>query len=218
MPDRSPETERRKAKAGQPEAEYPDPMRSVCVFCGSSPGRNSRYRAAARQVGSLLAAQGLRLVYGGGRVGLMGELAEAATSGGGRVTGVIPEALCVREVAFEGLADLRVVSSMHERKALMAQLSDAFLALPGGAGTLEEFFEVWTWAQLGIHRKPCGLLNIGGYFDGLLTFLDHAVGERFVREAHRAMVMVDTDPQALLDRLSAYTAPDVPKWLDRAET
>jgi uncharacterized protein (TIGR00730 family) len=193
-------------------------MRSVCVFCGSSPGRAPEYVSAARAVGTLLGERRTRLVYGGGRVGLMGELADAALGAGGEVVGVIPEALRAREVAHEGLQDLRIVASMHDRKALMAQLSDAFVALPGGAGTLEEFFEVWTWAQLGIHRKPCAVLNVAGYFDGLLAFLDHAVAERLIRHEHRAMVLVDDDPVRLLGRLETYEPPAVPKWMDRAET
>jgi uncharacterized protein (TIGR00730 family) len=193
-------------------------MRSVCVFCGSSLGTRPEYRAAARQLGAVLAARRVRLVYGGARVGLMREVADAAIGAGGEVTGVIPEALRAREVAHTGLSDLRIVGSMHERKALMADLADGFLAIPGGAGTLEEFFEVWTWAQLGIHHKPCGLLNVAGYFDGLLTFLDQAVGEQFLRREHRAMVLVDDDPERLLDRYEVYRAPDVPKWIGKEET
>jgi hypothetical protein len=193
-------------------------MRSLCVFCGSSPGARPEYAAAARGLGGLLAARRTRLVYGGARVGLMREVADAALASGGEVTGVIPEALRAREVAHTALTDLRIVPSMHERKALMADLSDGFLALPGGAGTLEEFFEVWTWAQLGIHRKPCGLLNVAGYFDGLLTFLDQAVGEQFLRREHRAMVIVDDAPERLLDRFASYHAPEIEKWIGREET
>jgi uncharacterized protein (TIGR00730 family) len=192
-------------------------MRSLCVFCGSSSGARHDYTATARRLGAVLAGRHVRLVYGGARVGLMGEVADAVLGGGGEVTGVIPEALRAREVAHTGLADLRVVSSMHERKALMADLSDGFVAIPGGAGTLEEFFEVWTWAQLGIHCKPCGLLNVAGYFDGLLTFLDHAVDERFLRREHRAIVLVDDDPDRLLDRMAAYRAPGIPKWMERGQ-
>jgi uncharacterized protein (TIGR00730 family) len=193
-------------------------IRSVCVFCGSSPGARASYRFAARRLGEVLAGRHVRLVYGGARVGLMREVADAALSAGGAVTGVIPEALRAREVAHTSLPDLRLVPSMHDRKALMADLSDAFVAIPGGAGTLEEFFEVWTWAQLGIHPKPCGLLNVDGYFDGLLAFLDHAVGEEFLRREHRAMVLADDDPERLVDRFAAYRAPDVPKWIGRGET
>jgi uncharacterized protein (TIGR00730 family) len=193
-------------------------MRSLCVFCGSSPGVRPQYASAARQLAYCLATQGIRLIYGGARVGLMGELANSMLHAGGEVTGVIPEGLLTREVAHTDLRDLRIVPTMHERKALMAELADGFLALPGGAGTLEEFFEVWTWAQLGIHRKPCGVLNVNRYFDGVLTFLDHAVTERFLRVEHRAMVLVDDDPARLLERLAGYRAPGVAKWIDRNET
>jgi uncharacterized protein (TIGR00730 family) len=193
-------------------------MRSLCVFCGSSPGARPDYAATARMLGASLARRAVRLVYGGARVGLMRELADAVLHAGGEVTGVIPESLRAREVAHTDLRDLRIVGSMHERKALMSDLADGFLAIPGGAGTLEEFFEMWTWAQLGIHRKPCGLLNVHGYFDGLLTFLDHAVSERFLRLEHRAMVLVDDDAERLLERFIAYRAPDVEKWIDRTET
>jgi uncharacterized protein (TIGR00730 family) len=193
-------------------------MRSLCVFCGSSPGVRPAYAAAARHLGASLAHRGTRLVYGGARVGLMGSLADAVLRAGGEVTGVIPEGVLAREVARTDLRDLRIVATMHERKALMADLADGFVAIPGGAGTLEEFFEVWTWAQLGIHRKPCGVLNVDGYFDGLLTFLDHAVTERFLRMEHRAMVLVDDDTDRLLDRLDGYRAPEVAKWIDRNET
>jgi hypothetical protein len=193
-------------------------MRSLCVFCGSSPGARPDYAATARMLGASLARRAVRLVYGGARVGLMRELADAVLHAGGEVTGVIPESLRAREVAHTDLRDLRIVGSMHERKALMSDLADGFLAIPGGAGTLEEFFEMWTWAQLGIHRKPCGLLNVHGYFDGLLTFLDHAVTERFLRLEHRAMVLVDDDAERLLERFIAYRAPDVEKWIDRTET
>jgi uncharacterized protein (TIGR00730 family) len=193
-------------------------MRSLCVFCGSSPGARPEYATTARLLGAVLARRAVRLVYGGARVGLMRELADAVLQAGGEVTGVIPESLRFREVAHTDIRDLRIVGSMHERKALMSDLADAFLAIPGGAGTLEEFFEVWTWAQLGIHRKPCGLLNVHGYFDGLLTFLDHAVSERFLRIEHRSMVLVDEDAERLLERFIAYRAPDVAKWIDRTET
>jgi uncharacterized protein (TIGR00730 family) len=193
-------------------------MNSVCVFCGSSEGASPIYLTAARRVGTLLATAGLGLVYGGASVGLMGALADAALQAGGKVIGVIPRALQKREVAHTGLTDLRVVESMHERKALMAELSDAFLALPGGVGTLEELFEVWTWGLLGIHAKPCGLLNVGGYFGPLLTFLDYAAAEGFVRTAHREMVIVDAEPERLLERFRAYRPPPTTKWLDASRT
>jgi uncharacterized protein (TIGR00730 family) len=191
---------------------------AVCVFCGSSPGARPAYREAADALGRVLAAQGRTLVYGGGNVGLMGTVADAALGGGGRVIGVIPQHLAAREVAHTGLTDLRRVNSMHERKQLMADLADTFVLLPGGLGSLEEFFEVWTWGQLGLHRKPYGLLNVDGYFDRLLTFLDHAVGERFVREEHRDLVLVDDDPERLLARLDRHTPQPLPKWIDRRET
>ena len=193
-------------------------MKCVCVFCGSSQGGSPVYLASARRLGTLLAAAGLRLVYGGASVGLMGAVADAALDAGGAVTGVIPRSLWEREVGHTGLTDLLVVESMHERKARMAELADAFLALPGGVGTLEELFEVWTWALLGIHAKPCGLLNVAGYFDPLLTFLDYATTEGFVRPAHRQMVIVDAEPERLLERFRAYRAPAVTKWLDESRT
>jgi hypothetical protein len=177
-------------------------LRRVCVFCGSSPGDLDAYTAAARELGSLLAGQGIDVVYGGGNVGLMKELADAALGDGGQVLGVIPAALVERELAHGDLSDLRVVASMHERKALMADLSDAFIALPGGLGTLEEIFEVVAWAQLGFHDKPCGLLNVAGYYDALLSFLDHAVKSAFLRQSHRELLIGDTDAQRLLHRLA----------------
>ena len=193
-------------------------MRRVCVFSGSSPGADLAYRAAACDVGHRLADRGIELVYGGAHVGLMGALADAALERGGRVTGVIPQSLVDREIAHPGLTDLRVVDSMHERKAQMAELADAFVALPGGVGTLEELFEVYTWNQLGLHAKPLGLFNARGYFDGLVRFLDHAVEERFVTPAHRAMLLVGADLDALLDGLAGWEAPAQPKWIDRARS
>jgi uncharacterized protein (TIGR00730 family) len=191
-------------------------MRRICVFTGSNSGARAAYADAARELGTLLASRGIGLVYGGGRVGLMGTVADAVLAAGGEAIGVIPEALVAKEVAHTSLTRLHVVGSMHERKALMADLADAFLAMPGGWGTLEEFFEVITWAQLGLHRKPCGLLNVEGYFDGLLAFLDHAIGERFVRSENAALLTVAATPGELLDRLGSATPPPVEKWLDRA--
>jgi uncharacterized protein (TIGR00730 family) len=191
-------------------------VRRVCVYCGSSVGENPIYRETARGVGELLAASGMGLVYGGGNVGLMGVIADAALAAGGEVVGIIPGDLVRREVGHPGLTELHVVSTMHERKALMADLSDAFLALPGGMGTLDELFEILTWAQLGIHTKPCGLLNVNGYFDPLIAMLDHLVGERFLRPEHRALALVDDDAARLLARFAEYEAPRVEKWLDRA--
>jgi uncharacterized protein (TIGR00730 family) len=191
---------------------------SVCVFCGSSPGRRSAYAEAAQHLGRTLARGGKRLVYGGGNVGLMGLLADAALEHRGEVIGVIPRHLVDREVAHSGLSQLRVVDSMHQRKQSMADLSDAFIVLPGGLGTLEEFLEVWTWGQLGLHRKPYGLLNVAGYFDPLLAFLDHAVEERFVSTDHRALLRVADDPEALLDALETYEPAATEKWIDRRTT
>ena len=194
-------------------------MDRLCVFCGSSPGVRPAYAAAAAAFGRLLAERGLGLVFGGGRRGLMGALADACLEAGGRVTGVIPAHLWDRELGHGGVADMRVVPSMHERKALMAELADGFVALPGGVGTMEEFFEVWTWGQLGLHAKPYGLLNADGYFDPLIQFLDHMVEERFLPAEHRAVVLVEREPARLLDRLATFRPPaPEAKWLDRSET
>ncbi|HSN42214.1 MAG TPA: TIGR00730 family Rossman fold protein [Burkholderiales bacterium] len=193
-------------------------MHSICVFCGSNAGRGEAYADAARALARAIAGRGMQLVYGGGNIGLMGVLADAALAAGGRVTGVTPRRLLEKEVVHRGLTELRVVESMHERKALMAELSDAFIALPGGLGTLEETFEVLTWTQLGFHRKPCGLLNIAGFYDGLTAFLDHAVAERFLKPEHRDMVLVGNDPEALLARLASYRLPEVSKWISRGQT
>jgi uncharacterized protein (TIGR00730 family) len=190
---------------------------SICVFCGSSPGSRPEYREAAGELGALLASRRIRLVYGGGHVGLMGVLADAVLDGGGEVVGVITDGLQAREVGHTALPDLRVVATMHERKALMASLADAFVALPGGAGTLDEFFEAWTWTQLGIHRKPVGFLNVAGYFDALLTFLAHAVDQRFIRDEHWDAVVVDADAARLVERLLASTPVRSDKWLDRRD-
>jgi uncharacterized protein (TIGR00730 family) len=193
-------------------------MRHICVFSGSSSGARPEYRDAAAALGRAIAAAGLGLVYGGAKVGLMGVLADAALASGGKVVGIIPQALVDKEVAHEGLTELRVVSSMHERKGQMADLADGFIALPGGLGTLEELAEVLTWAQLGMHRKPCGLLNVAGYYDGLTAFLDHAVDERFMRAAHREMLLVASTAQELLESFSTYRPPSVEKWIERTET
>jgi uncharacterized protein (TIGR00730 family) len=190
-------------------------LRRVCVFCGSSAGTRGIYQQAAQTVGRQLCERGIELVYGGGRVGLMGILADACLDAGGRVIGVIPQALADREVAHTGLTELRIVGSMHERKALMADLSDAFVSLPGGFGTWEEFFEVLTWAQLGIQRKACGLLNVNGYYDPLLEMADRALSEGFLREGHRELLLADADPERLLARLSNYAAPTIDKWISR---
>ena len=189
-------------------------MKRICVFCGSNAGARSEYAEAARALATVLAERKLGIVYGGGNVGLMGVLADAALARGGEVIGVIPQKLVDKEVAHRGVTELRIVETMHERKALMNDLSDAFLALPGGFGTLDEFFEVLTWAQLGFHGKPCALLNVAGYYDGMLAMLDHAVTERFLRTAHRELVIADTDPLRLLQRLSAFVPAPKGKWSD----
>ena len=191
-------------------------MDRVCVFAGSNVGREPGYRQGAADLGRALAARGVGLVYGGARVGLMGAMADAVLAAGGEVIGVIPSALVTKEVAHGALTELRVVASMHERKAMMAELADGFIALPGGWGTLEELFEVLTWAQLGLHAKPCGLLNLCGYFDPLLAFLEHAIAEGFVRYEYRAMLSVSESGEELLDGLAAYRPPAVEKWIDEA--
>jgi hypothetical protein len=193
-------------------------MDRLCVYCGSSTGRDPVYAAAARAVGRLLAERGIGLVYGGGSVGMMGAVAQATAEAGGEVIGVIPEALADREIAYERADELLVVDSMHERKREMADRAEGFLALPGGFGTLEEIVEVLTWAQLGFHEHPCGLLNVEGYFDALIDFFDHQNGEGFVSEAHRGMVVVEERPEALLDAFDAYDPPRVEKVLDEDET
>jgi uncharacterized protein (TIGR00730 family) len=192
-------------------------VNSLCVFCGSQAGASPAYAEAATVVGRALAGRGWTLVYGGGRVGLMGILADAALAAGGKVIGVIPAALATREVAHQRLTGLEIVGSMHERKARMAELADGFLALPGGIGTLEEWFEAWTWSQLGIHPKPCGLLNVAGYYDPLLAFLDRMTGERFLASGHRALAIVDEEAERLLDRLTAFQPPVVPRWISAPE-
>jgi uncharacterized protein (TIGR00730 family) len=193
-------------------------MKRICVYCGSSPGLLPDYRAAAQVLGHELAARGLGLVYGGASVGVMGAVADAVLEKGGQAIGVIPFALATREVAHDGLDELFVVESMHERKAKMAELSDGFIALPGGWGTIEEIFEMLTWAQLGFHQKPCGLLNISGYYDHLYTFLEHAIDQRFVREEYRPMIMMEQTADGLLDRYQHYQAPSVKKWIGPEET
>lgn len=191
------------------------PVRSVCVFCGASTGVNPAYRDAAIALGQAIAQRGLTLVYGGGAVGLMGIVADAAMAAGGEVIGIIPEALKNAEVGHNGLTRLEVVDGMHARKARMAELSDAFVALPGGLGTLEELFEVWTWGQLGYHAKPLGLLDVNGFYTKLGSFLDHVVEEGFVRPQHRAMLQLADTPTELLDAMDDFKAPVLPKWVDK---
>lgn len=192
-------------------------MRRVCVFCGSSEGSDPVYRAAAVATGTILARAGIGLVYGGASVGLMGAVADAALAAGGEVIGVMPRPLAEKEIAHPGLSELRIVGSMHERKALMAELSSGFIALPGGIGTLEELFEVWTWAQLGYHEKPCALFNVAGFYDDLIGFLDSLVAKRFLRAEHRGMLLEVSEPDALLARLDSYVPHVVGKWIGRGE-
>jgi uncharacterized protein (TIGR00730 family) len=193
-------------------------LKRICVFCGSSVGARSAYKGAAEELGELLAGRGIGLVYGGGCIGLMGVVADTVMRKGGEVIGVIPESLMQREVGHRGVSKLHVVQTMHERKALMADLADAFIALPGGYGTLEEFCEIVTWSQLGIQQKPCGLLNVEDYWDGLLAMLDHAVGEEFLRRENRELVLVAKTAEEMLDKLALWTAPaHIEKWIDRAK-
>jgi len=193
----------------------PRNLRRLCVFCGSSSGSRHEYLAAAQALGRTMAEDRIELVYGGGNIGLMGAVADAVIGAGGHVIGVIPEALLAKEVGHRGLQDLRIVQTMHERKSLMAELSDGFIALPGGFGTFEEFFEIVTWAQLGIHAKPCGLLNVAGFFDPLLSLVDHAIGERFIRAEQRALIHTHTQIAPLLDAMRHHHGPTVDKWIDK---
>ena len=194
------------------------PINSICVYCGSSPGRLDAYASAAISLAEALVSRNIRLVYGGASIGIMGMVADQVLKLGGQVVGVIPKALAHKEVAHHHLTELHVTHSMHERKMLMAELSDGFIALPGGIGTLEELFEIWTWAQLGFHQKPCGLLNVEGYYNALIQFLDHVLAEQFVKHQHRAMLMVEADPDALLDRYANYRPVAMKHWVDKNET
>ncbi|GEJ56295.1 TIGR00730 family Rossman fold protein [Anaeromyxobacter diazotrophicus] len=193
-------------------------MKRICVFCGSSPGARPAYLATARALGRELASRGLGLVYGGSSVGLMGAVADGALAAGGEVVGIIPGALEAKELAHHGLTRLEVVASMHERKARMAELADGFVALPGGMGTLEELSEILTWAQLGLHRKACALLDVAGYWQPLIAFFDHAVKERFLRPEHRALLLVGAEPGPLLDALARHAPAYLEKWIDRGQT
>lgn len=192
-------------------------MKSVCVFCGSSMGLKPTYQLAAQAMGKALAERRLQLVYGGGNVGLMGEIADATLAAGGKAIGVIPEALVAKEIAHTGLTKLHIVGSMHERKALMSDLADAFVALPGGYGTLDEFCEMLTWTQLGLQQKPCGLLNVDGYYDDLIAMFDRAVSEQFLRKENRKLVIEEQDPLRLLDLLANYQPITVKKWIEHGE-
>lgn len=193
-------------------------MKNICVYCGSSPGRLDAYADGARALARVLVRRDLGLVYGGAGIGLMGLLADTVLQLGGRAVGVIPEALARKEVVHKSLTEIHVTQSMHERKTLMAERSDGFIAMPGGIGTFEEIFEIWTWAQLGLHAKPCGLLNMAGYYDALNTFLDHACAEQFLKPQHRSMLIVEQEPEQLLDRFARYRRPSVQKWLDPDES
>ena len=193
-------------------------MKNICVYCGSNPGRLPEYRDAARLLGYEMAGRGLGLVYGGASIGVMGAVADAVLERGGQAVGVIPYSLATKEVSHDGLDELIVVDSMHERKAKMAELSDGFIALPGGWGTIEEIFEMLTWAQLGFHEKPCGLLNVAAYYDQLFAFLENAIEQQFVKEEYRPMIIMDEAPAVLLDRFDHYRAPQVKKWIGPEET
>ncbi len=192
-------------------------LKSICVFCGSNPGNDPAYLEAARSLGKSIVAQGYKLVYGGAEVGLMGAVADAALAAGGHAIGVMPKALIDKEIAHKGLTELLSVSSMHERKALMADLSDGFIALPGGVGTLEEIFEIWTWAQLGHHDKPLAFMNVAGFYNPLCTFLDHQSDEGFVRKGHRDMAIFSDSAEDIMRAFENYEAPKLQKWVERAE-
>ncbi|HSK70707.1 MAG TPA: TIGR00730 family Rossman fold protein [Pyrinomonadaceae bacterium] len=193
-------------------------MKRICVFCGSNSGANPIYQETAETVGKFLARENIELVFGGGRVGLMGKIADTVLANGGRVIGIIPESLAIREVAHAGLTELHVVDSMHERKALMAEFSDGFIALPGGFGTFEEFCEIVTWAQLGIHQKPCALLNVDGFYDNLIALFDFSNEQKFIRDEHRKLVLVESEIERLFVLMKEYRAPLLEKWIDKSST
>ncbi len=193
-------------------------MQRICVYCGSSPGKNAVYSAIAEQLAAELVKHNVGLVYGGASIGIMGVVADAVLARGGEVIGVIPQVLAEKEVLHPHLTELKIVHSMHERKALMAELADGFIALPGGLGTLEELFEILTWAQLGLHQKPCALLNVNHYYDGLIAFLAHAVQEQFVSPKHRSLLLVEDNPGAIIDRLLSYRPPVITHWLNAENT
>jgi len=192
-------------------------IKNICVYCGSSSGKDPAFAAAAATLAQEMCKRNIGLIYGGAAVGIMGTVADAVLEAGGEAIGVIPKSLAVKEVAHENLTGLHVVASMHERKAMMADLADGFIALPGGWGTLEEIFEILTWAQLGFHDKPCGLLNIAGYYDGLIGFLDNSFEQKFVNELFRPMLMTSSEPASLLDKFAVYQAPKVRKWMAEDE-
>ncbi len=192
-------------------------MKNITVFCGSNSGFRAEYAEAAVNLARCLAERNIRLIYGGGNVGLMGIIADEVMRSGGEVIGIIPESLDKKEVGHRGITELRVVSSMHERKALMAELTDGFIAMPGGIGTFEEFFEILTWAQLGFHEKPCGILNVAGYYDGLLALCDNAVSEGFLRDVHRRLILDETDSVALLEKMRDFQPQPIEKWIDETD-
>ena len=193
-------------------------MKRICVFCGSNNGANPVYQETAEKVGKFLAQENIELIYGGGRVGLMGTVADTVLANGGKVIGIIPESLAIREVAHEGLTELHVVDSMHTRKALMAEFSDGFIALPGGFGTFEEFCEIVTWAQLGIHQKPCALLNVEGFYDHLIALFDFSNHQKFIRDEHRRLVLVESEIEKLFVLMKEYRPPLLEKWIDKSST
>ncbi len=193
-------------------------MKTICVYCGSNPGKNPKHMESARTLGKAMLDNNINLVYGGASIGVMGEIANTVLAGGGEVIGIIPQGIADKEVAHQGLTELLVVSSMHERKAKMAELSDGFITLPGGLGTLEELFEVLTWSQLGFHSKPSGMLNVNGYYDHLDKFLENAVEQEFISQIHKDMLLVDTKPEELLARMASYKPAVVNKWIDKDET
>jgi uncharacterized protein (TIGR00730 family) len=193
-------------------------MKRICVFCGSNPGANPVYVETAARLGEFLAAENVELVYGGGRVGLMGKIADTVLARGGKVIGIIPEDLAIKEVAHQGLTELHIVNSMHERKAMMADFADGFIALPGGFGTFEEFCEIITWAQLGIHQKPCALLNVNGFYDHLIAMFDFSTAENFIRDEHRRLVLIGDEIENLYEQMKNYRPPEIEKWLDKEST
>lgn len=190
-------------------------MKRICVFCGSNNGANPIYLETAEKVGKFLVTNNIELVYGGGRVGLMGKVADTVMANGGKVIGIIPQSLATKEIAHQGLTELHIVNSMHERKAMMAELSDGFIALPGGFGTFEEFCEIVTWAQLGIHQKPCGLLNINGFYDNLIAQINFSITENFIKSEHRQLVLVESEVEKLYDLMKIFCPPVIEKWLDK---
>ncbi len=193
-------------------------LKNVCVYCGSSIGRNPRYKKAAQELAHSLQQRQLGLVYGAASIGIMGEIADQMLSTGGKVTGVIPKALSKKEITHASLTHLHITESMHERKMKMAELSDGFIAMPGGIGTMEELFEIWTWAQLGFHSKPCGLLNIDGYYDNLIAFLNDMQEQQFIKERQRKLLIIATSAEALLNEFTRYEAPALPEWINKEQT